>query len=270
MSWVWIYVIWALTMPQFAEAVVWWESVGPTGKPNLDTIHQVRYMHEVSYATTAGWNDPTAYPPDGWIASAVADADAFVQYDTICFDLESWPVTTQEQRIATAAKFVQFYNEVKALRPNWKIGFYSYAPIRNSTSVVNGEANVDYQAWQAANDDMQPVADVVDFLAPEIYSPSYPTYNSYRLFAEGNIREANRMAANSGRSIPVYPFIWYRNSGDAFDNPVDLQVNTVVICIEQADGLIIWGKYADPWIEGKSWWQQSQRYLPMKPRAPRL
>lgn len=256
-----------LTSP--VHAAVWWESVGPTGKPDLDTIHQVRYLHEMSYTSLGGWNDPTAYPPDGWIASAVAAADPYVMHETICFDLEAWPVTTQEQRIATAAKFVQFYNEVKALRPNWKIGFYSFIPLRNSTDVLNGSAHASYQAWQAANDDMQPVADVVDFLAPEIYSPGYPTYNSYRLFAEGNISEANRLAANSGRNIPVYPFIWYRNSGDTVDNPVDLQVNTVLICLEQSDGLIVWSKYADPWDEHKSWWQQSQRYLPMKPRSAR-
>lgn len=263
-------VILVMMITPHAQAVVWWESVGPTGKPDLEAIHRVRYLHEMSYTNFGGWADPTELPPAGWIEGAVAAADPYVTNDTIIFDLEAWPVSTHEERLATAEKFVTFYQAVKALRPTWHIGFYSFIPIRNSTTVLNGPAHATYQDWQAANDDMQSVADVVDFLAPEIYSPTYPTYNSYRLFAEGNIREANRLAANSGRAIPVYPFIWYRNSGDTIDNPVDLQVNTVKICLEQADGLIIWSKYADQWDEHRSWWQQSQRYLPMKPRRPRV
>lgn len=269
MAWVFFLLLTAVAAVQPVHADVWWESVGPTGKPDLDTIHQVRYLHEVSYASTEGWNDPTAYPPDGWIATAVAAAASSVRHNTIVFDLEQWPVTTHAQRLSTVAKFVAFYQEAKAIKPDWQIGFFSYAPIWNYTDVHNGPADAGYQAWQAANDDMQPMVNVVDFLAPQMYSISYPTHAEFIVEMEANLAEANRLVANSGRSIPVYPFIWYRNFWDTADNPVDLQVTAAKTCLEQADGLIIWSKYADPWVEGKSWWQQSQRYLPMKPRAVR-
>jgi hypothetical protein len=172
---------------------------------------------------------------------------------------------------ATIAKLIQFKNDVKSINSSIKFGnYYSpilrefYTPINYylSKAIVEGEELItnypDYpqdigwhaanlanytpafNAWQAANDFLQPLAAEMDYLAPSLYKF---TPNQEKYYILGNMIEAVRTSRAVG-NIPIYPFYWNQYHGGAGPTgiiPLNLfEVDLQLIKDGGANGVILW------------------------------
>lgn len=253
-----------------------------TGRPAFDTLYGIQPLRFISRTSYAGWSDGATLPPAAWydnVAAAYTNANNY-----LLVDHEDWPNTTQAERLATAAKFVTMYQELKTRLPGFQIGFYSYTTKRDWFRAIQGEEDADYQEWQAENNDMAAVTAVVDFFAPSIYMFYTRAVDGAEVVANApayflaNVNEAKRVRTAYGRNQPIFPYVLHQRTDLTADIDVDVYVEMVRTAYLEADGAILWGGWdgaAMPWAENATWWGRFLKDFPfgdrtlLKPRAVR-
>ena len=141
-----------------------------TGKPDLEALYRVGKIPMVIRTNVSGWQtswaDPLGLPSAAWYDAMVSSTQA--PRGIIMFDHEAWGYGTQADRQATAAKYVQVYQEIKARKPGWRIGWYADPVRKEFYKAVAGPGHPDYKTWQAWNTDLaQVMAPYTDVLFPE-------------------------------------------------------------------------------------------------------
>lgn len=116
-----------------------------------------------------------------------------------------------------------------------------------------------YQQWLATDRAMAPVAQMVDYIFPSLYT-FYDDRRGWLRFAAAQLDEARRY----GR--PVYPFLWFEyQDGNRLlrGRDVDLAAweEELRFCRTHADGVVLWGGAGLGWSESAPWWQATRRVL---------
>jgi hypothetical protein len=178
---------------------------------------------------------------------------------TIFLDIEDWPLfqVSANERAANISNLMLLAALVRRERPGLRFGFYGFPPINVYWPIVRRDAS--YQAWLETNRALEPVARMVDYLFPSLYT-FYSDRAGWLEFANAQLDEARRY------DKPVYPFLWFQY----FDgNPLlrDREVATdaweeeLRLCRARADGLVLWGGSGQRWSESAAWWHTTQRVL---------
>ena len=253
-----------------------------TSRPDFKALYGIDRLDFVSRTNLglgALWTDDTALPPTAWYDATASSYTNDTKH--LLLDIETWPAATQAERLATAAKFVTVYQEMKTRMPDYQIGFYAYTPRRDffrATEIVDEKA-----IWQAENDDFAVMYAAVDFFAPALYffytrdqegqAGTNPTH-AHEYFHE-NLVELKRCRTAYGRNQPIYPYVWYRRHDDAADLDMDVWVDMCQTAYLEGDGLILWGGYQEAWADNTTWWGRFLKDFPfgdrtvIKPRAVR-
>jgi hypothetical protein len=100
---------------------------------------------------------------------------------------------------AQALKLCETLRWFKSEEPTLSVAFFEMVPLTDLDAYLNPS---DFAAWNAANDQLQVLADSVDYLCPSLYA-YYADTAQYVGYATAVIREAKRMA----KGKPVYPYI---------------------------------------------------------------
>lgn len=202
----------------------------------------------------------------------------------IVVNIEHWPTSVSADPAEvehTIDRLRQVVAWIRDEAPDMEIGIYAMVPDRNYWRPVQYErarealeADPEDEAlqdqyehrrerleqWQRHNaETLARLAEAVDFICPSIYA-FYDTPEAWRVYAEHNIREAQRYGK------PVYPFIWaeYHPSnadlrGTYLDADYWRQVLTTVRM--HADGAVLWGGYRTPWPPAGEWWGVTESFI---------
>ncbi len=254
-----------------------------TGKPNLEALYRVGYIPMVTRTAGSpaypGWSDPLGLPTSEWYDAMVAATNP--PRNIILMDHEQWPYSTQTERQATAGKYVILYNEIKARRPGWKIGWYADPVRRNFWSSIKDQGSVEFKAWRSEINDLAAImAPFTDVYLPSLYfhytrdaAPQNLDWVTTYLIT--HINEAKRVRRVYGRmESPIYPYIWWRRADDVKDLDADVWETIVRTVLEHADGLVLWGGFKTtapagplPWDENAPWWVTIKARLTDKRRT---
>lgn len=228
--------------------------------PDLDAQYGIKRLRFINRTSYSGWTDDTALPPAAWYNNVAAGYTNPHNY--LLIDIESWPVSTQAERLATSDKFATVYAELKSRRPDLQIGFYAYPTIRDLFNAILPHGDANYLAWQAKNNDFATIWAVVDIVFPSIYW-FYNTAldgpganNNSHLYFHENIGEAIRCRTTFGHNQPIVPYVTFDAVSHASGNLVDPIVwdDMVRTAYLEADGLILWGGFTETWSNGNPWW----------------
>jgi hypothetical protein len=158
-------------------------------------------------------------------------------------NIEHWPLPEH------IGRYIDVVNWWREIRPDIRVGYYSMLPYRNYWAPVLRALNQrnSFTAWQNQNETLKSLSEVVDFVCPSLYTfyedkqsgLDYSHNTLWEVYAKENIVESRRY------NKPVYPFIWPRFHisnqlvgmqylGD------DFLRRQIQVCIEFADGCIIW------------------------------
>ena len=170
---------------------------------------------------------------------------------------------------AEALKLCETLRWFKSEEPTLSVAFFEMVPLTDLDAYLNP---TDFAAWKAANDQLQVLADSVDYLCPSLYA-YYADTAQYIGYATAVIREAKRMA----KGKPVYPYISpHYMPGLTGMPPSDSSGHDVshdyfatilrAITNAGADGAIIFaGTYPTfgnhVWDSSAGWWTATKEFL---------
>ena len=185
---------------------------------------------------------------------------------TLYVDIENWLLlgVSESVRDQNVENYLQTARIIRRTKPQIKFGFYGVAPSCIYWPIVTQDQKP-LAEWHAANRAMRPIAEVVDFVLPSLYT-YYDDPAGWRQFANATIDEALQYGK------PVYPFLWF----EYFDhNPVlhgqQVQVadwrEELALCRQRADGIVLWGGYEQNWSESAGWWRAVLALLPAASRS---
>lgn len=251
-----------------------WQQLLQTSKPTAAQfdgmgLHALPFIQRNTYE---GWTDETEPPPAEWLDNLASTLVA--PYSWAVVDHEDWLQDTQANRLATADKFVTFFNGMKSRRPDVNFCFYAYAPKRDFFRARTLPGHADYLAWQAENDDMAAMAAVVDGFCPSIYHFYNVDVNGVDAnlgvedYYRENIRETKRLRDTYGDSSrPIFPYIWWKahSHEGLLDDAAWLPM--IEIALAEADGFIVWGGFQEAWDDTAAWWQKFRVRLPKRYQA---
>lgn len=234
-----------------------------TGMPDLEALYRVGKIPMVTRGNVPGgsaeWPDPLALPNAAFYNLLVSTVQA--PRGIILFDHEAWPYGTQAERQATAAKYVQVYQEIKSRKPGCRIGWYQDPVRREYYRAVADKASPDYRIWQSWNNDLaQVMAPYTDVYFPSLYyfftrdvdAHMLPNLTAYLI---ENINEAKRVRRMYGRAeSPIYPYVWWRKHDETRDLDADVWETIVRTVLDEADGMVLWGGSSTAWSETAPWW----------------
>ena len=133
-------------------------------------------------------------------------------------NIEHWPLEGEPDVVANNLKKLKYVADlIHDCNPNLLIGFYRLLPRRDPNAAYSGAGTDQHEEWQAHNDRVAAqLQDSVDVLYPSLYvlhlgDATKTTAERWTTFAEGNLREARRVAAGK----PVVPFVslYYHPNG---------------------------------------------------------
>ncbi len=218
-----------------------------------------------------------------WTArrAAASGQVLIINIEHFSLDVRKSPEAVVERDMA---KLIQIVRWVRDERPEVRLGFYGLMPLRDYWTPVlfkmaqerisdpwfaarMPEYELRYRAWQAANDKLKPLAEVVDIIFPSLYT-FYNNPSEWELYARGNIEEAARYGK------PVMPFIWmqYHNSTELIGQSIDAEFWRLQLEVirARAQGVVIWGGVdysptAPPkpavWNEQEPWWGPTRSFM---------
>jgi hypothetical protein len=184
-------------------------------------------------------------------------------------DLEHWPNVGSDEAVAeTARKYIALVEWTKASAGGSAVGYYGVPPLRDYWRALAGPRSDEYQEWQAENDRFQALAEVVDVLAPSLYT-FYDDERGWERYADANIQEARRLAPDK----PVYPFIWpqYHDSNRKLGGqylPASFWLKQLQTLEVAADGVILWHP-PGTWNDQAQWWIATHRFIETSGRVCR-
>jgi len=113
-------------------------------------------------------------------------------------------------------------------------------------------------AWRVRNLEMAQLADVADIIFPSLYT-FYDNHAEWAVYARANIAEARKYGK------PVIPFLWfeYHTSTDLGGQLIDgdYWAKQLLVCRQEADGLVIWGGYLRSFDPKAPWWIETVKFL---------
>jgi len=187
--------------------------------------------------------------------------------ETFFLDIENWPLlkTTPEVRQQSIRKLIQVARIVRRHTPAAKFGFYCLPPAGTYWPLVDTKTYASQRAeWLVANRELEPLAELVDFLFPSLYT-FFDDRGGWLTYARETLNAARRYGK------PVYPFLWseYHDSNlELRDHEVDPDAwrEELQFCRAHADGIVFWGGYhfggggyRRGWSESAAWWQEVRR-----------
>ncbi len=244
-----------------------------TGKPDLEALYRMGKIPMIHRTGYPGWTDPLGLPTAQWYDSVTSAGGAQAPRNIVLIDHEDWPYGTQAERQATAAKYVTIYQEIKARKPQWRIGWYQDPVRKDFYKAVSGVGSSDYKVWQSWNNDLsQVLAPYTDIYMPSLYWMFLRASASHLIphlttYLEENLNEVKRVRRVYGRmESPIYPYIqpFEQQSGVPLD--ADVWATIVQVVMEQADGCVLWAG-ALPWDENAPWWVTIKARLTDKRRT---
>lgn len=194
----------------------------------------------------------------------------------VYIDIENWSVDIRIRQRSlvteTLNKFIQAIGWIREERPDLRLGMYAMAPLSDLTVTTAygniqeilqrgasdpmyawaqsavGQARINYNRWQEANDFLRPLAEKVDVLFPSLYIAA-PTSGLFPWFAKAEIAEAHRYGK------PVLPFLWprFHQAGPYSGQYVDASETRQQYesCREHgAEGFVMWD-----WMPSTTPWQ---------------
>lgn len=196
----------------------------------------------------------------------------------LIIDIEHWPldrrIASEQEVQASIDKLTRIVGWIRDEQPAVKLGMYAFLPLRDygtphaywaATTKLNDwwAARTDqytrqFEAWQAANDRLRPLAGRMDYIFPSLYT-FHDDQTSWEAYARGNIDEAKRYGK------PVYPFLWmqYHESNKALSGtavPPDYWRRQLDLVRKHADGVVIWGP-GHRWSSKWKWWEVTEEFL---------
>jgi len=232
------------------------------GKPNL-----ARLGFERIYWVGGLWRPGT--PRDYVDEQGVIAALALLPYEarTLYIDIENWPLlgVSDSVRAQHIENFIVTAKIVRRVKPAVKFGFYGIAPLCIYWPIIRQDKEA-LAEWRAANRALQPLADLVDFVLPSLYT-AYDDHADWRKYAIASLDEARQYRK------PIYPFLWY----EYFDGNPLLRGHVVNatdwrdeldLCRECADGIVLWGGSERGWSESAGWWQSVLSFMGKPAASP--
>lgn len=171
-------------------------------------------------------------------------------------NLEHWPLP---QMMSKYIRVIDWWREV---RPDTRLGYYSMLPVREYWAPIVEHLGTEPEYvtwWKQQNAHMgrkrnslgqfesRGLVDVVDFVCPSLYTfyadkqsgPDNSHDEWWEVYAIANIAEARKYQKQ------VYPFLWprYHDSNATVGLKYignDLLRRQIEVCIEHADGCVIW------------------------------
>jgi hypothetical protein len=232
------------------------------GKPDLSRQGLVPM-----YAVAGVWRPGSAkeYVDEQGVVAALDRLPREVR--VLYLDIENWPLlgVAEGIRERSIQNYLMTAKIIRQTKPNIKFGFYGIAPTCVYWPIVRHD-QTDLTDWRAVNQALRPVADLVDFVLPSLYT-MYDDSAGWREFASVTLIEARRYGK------PVYPFLWF----EYFDGNAILRGHEVniadwtaelTLCRERADGIVFWGGSGRGWSESAAWWQAVLRIRGEVSRTP--
>jgi hypothetical protein len=181
------------------------------------------------------------------------------QTATTYIDIENWPIfpTDPSTRSASLDKLMRVAEIVRRQRPALKFGFYGRVPAGAYWPIIRLDSS--YQQWLANNRAMAPLAQLVDYTFPSLYT-FYDDPRGWLRFAAGQLDEAQRYGK------PVYPFLWYQSHDSnqllrGHDVALDAWEQELDFCRAHVDGVVLWGGFGRDWSDSAAWWQATRHVL---------
>lgn len=247
-----------------------------TGIPNLEALYRVGKIPMVTRTGVSNgvvlWPDQTTIPPAAWFDAMASSVQA--PRNIILFDHEAWAYASQTDRQATAAKYVTVYQEIKARKPQWRIGWYMDPVRKDYYRAVQLHGAQEYKAWQSESNDLGAImAPFTDVYFPSLYffftrDTQSAHVDNAGVYVEENIREVKRIRRVYGRAeSPIYPYVWWRKHDETRDLDADAWETIINTTLDKADGLVLWGGWQMPWDEAAPWWVSIKARLMDKRRS---
>jgi len=180
--------------------------------------------------------------------------------NTLYIDVEAWQLLTDDRAVRerSADHYLSTAQIVRETLPDARFGFYGVAPSCVYWPIV-AEQPAGLAQWHAANQLLLPLGEYVDFVLPSLYT-FYDDPHGWARFAAASIAEARIYGK------PVYPFLW----NQYFDGNLLLKGRQVKVddweaelelCVERAEGVVLWGGSEQNWDPTAAWWQSVKRLL---------
>jgi hypothetical protein len=207
-------------------------------------------------------------PTESQVRARAREAKGKSYNGIVQLDIEMWETDSRQFSNVDVAvsNLVQIAKWFKNESPELKLGYYSMVPITDVWDSTSGD-NVKINAWKAANNKLQPIADTVDILCPGSYTYYPDMLNQWIQFSRAMIAESKRI----GKGKPVYPYIspQYHPSSDAAGQEVSYEyfkTELETIYNAGADGVVIWGGnngmgYPATWNPNAGWWRATREFI---------
>lgn len=186
-------------------------------------------------------------------------------HDLVILDVENWATGAQtptSQFRESVAKYVDFIRQMKRRLPAYRVGNYGKPVHRDYRASLQQWWHSRRWHWKERNDELQPLADVVDVFYPSLYTFELDDHSAWKRYAESHIAESRRLA-KAGQ--PVIAFIWpmyherskHKGKFIGYDFWL-LQLQTLS---EIADGVVIWSNHPGPLDEHAPWFRATQDFV---------
>lgn len=188
---------------------------------------------------------------------------AIQRYATdVYFDVEEWTLYGNPPDLeARIDKHLRATQIARATTPGLRFGFYGVIPTTPYWPILRGQVN-ELETWHAINRRSQVIADNVDYLFPSLYT-FYDDPKGWEVTARTAIQEARQFGK------PVYPFLWFEfHDGTPLQGktiPRDYWRRQLEVCREFADGVVLWGGFAEQWNDAAPWWLETKSFLSSLP-----
>ncbi len=189
----------------------------------------------------------------------------------LIIDIEHWPLRGTDATVTeSVSRYVTVVTAVRKEGYTDPLGYYGAPPVQDYWRAIEPPESREYREWQAENDRLRPLADVVDVLFPSLYA-FYDDVPGWERYAIANLAEARRLAAGK----PVYAFLMpqYHDSNRLLGSRYVAEAfwsRQLHLVLQYADGAVIWGGWGgedlhsnrpQEWHEDAPWWQVTRNFL---------
>ncbi len=179
-------------------------------------------------------------------------------------DIEHWPIRKASADIQSTSmnNYLAVIKKFKESLPNQIIGYYGIVPTIDFSRAKSLRNGWNYMSWVAENDNILPIANVVDALFPSLYTIT-PNRKNWLDRAKAHIEESHRLAPGK----PVYPFIWpnYHPQGGKYPKgaeiPSDYWKLQLTFLQANVDGLVLWGGNRQFFKDDMQWWREVVKFI---------
>jgi hypothetical protein len=263
------------------------DSIGMVDRPNLEEFG----WKPIQLLTTSFFWGPTDNQSEPNLARIIANTQSLDTNQLAVIDIEHWPTSGDPAVVAESVrKLALVADTMHNVKPDLILGIYRMLPDRDYFTPVLHENNTpEFQAWEAANAQLDELAEHVDVIFPSIYT-FYPDY-----FADGSPRLAERdrwveyatenllQARRYGKPVVAFNMPIYHGGGGTTDpsspdfrywkfQPISGDFWKLILdtTYQYADSMAIFDSsslapFGEPlpraWNEDLEWWAETQQFL---------